>query len=188
METFSALLALCAGNSPVTGEFPTQRPVTRSFDVVLICTWINDGVNNREAGDLRRHRVHYDVTVLISWADGDFFQPYLEFCWCVFFSLMSVFYFPLSCSLWMIISFLSWSWINSTEHETWWSEIHECTRCFQWVFDGTGFTILWHDDVTKWKHFPRYWPFMRGIHRSRWIPRTKASDAELWCFLWSAPE
>ena len=33
MVTFSALLALCAGNSPVTGEFPTQRPVTRSFDV-----------------------------------------------------------------------------------------------------------------------------------------------------------
>ena len=33
METFSALLALCAGNSPDTGEFPTQRPVTRSFDV-----------------------------------------------------------------------------------------------------------------------------------------------------------
>ena len=29
----SALLAICAGNSPVTGEFPTQRPVTRSFDV-----------------------------------------------------------------------------------------------------------------------------------------------------------
>ena len=31
--------------------------------------------------------------------------------------------------------------------------------------------ILWlcgtlHDDVTKWKHFPRYWPFVRGIHRS----------------------
>ena len=33
METFSALLATCAGNSPVPGEFPTQRPVTRSFDV-----------------------------------------------------------------------------------------------------------------------------------------------------------
>ena len=33
METFSALLALCAGNSPVTGEFPAQRPVTRSFNV-----------------------------------------------------------------------------------------------------------------------------------------------------------
>ena len=32
METFSALLAFCSGNSPVTGEFPEQRPVTRSFD------------------------------------------------------------------------------------------------------------------------------------------------------------
>ena len=30
---FSALLAICAGNSPVTGEFPAQRSVTRSFDV-----------------------------------------------------------------------------------------------------------------------------------------------------------
>ena len=33
METFSALLAICAGNSPVTGEFPAQRPVARSFDI-----------------------------------------------------------------------------------------------------------------------------------------------------------
>ena len=33
METFSALLVLCEGNSPVTGEFPAQRPVTRSLDV-----------------------------------------------------------------------------------------------------------------------------------------------------------
>ena len=33
METFSALLAICAGNSPVSGEFLAQRPVTRSFDV-----------------------------------------------------------------------------------------------------------------------------------------------------------
>ena len=33
METFSALLALCEGNSPVSGELPAQRPVTRSFDI-----------------------------------------------------------------------------------------------------------------------------------------------------------
>ena len=33
METFSALLAICAENSPVSGEFATQRPVTRGFDV-----------------------------------------------------------------------------------------------------------------------------------------------------------
>ena len=33
MEPFSALQAICAGNSPVTGEFPPQRPVTRTLDV-----------------------------------------------------------------------------------------------------------------------------------------------------------
>ena len=32
-ETCSALLTLCVGNSPVTGEFPSQRPVTRNFDI-----------------------------------------------------------------------------------------------------------------------------------------------------------
>ena len=35
METFSSLLALYVGNSPVGGEFPAQRPVTRSFDVSI---------------------------------------------------------------------------------------------------------------------------------------------------------
>ena len=66
MDTFSALLALCAGNSPVTGEFPAQRPVTRDLMFSLICAWIEGWVNNREAGDLRRHRAHYDVTVMTS--------------------------------------------------------------------------------------------------------------------------
>ena len=33
MESFSVLLALRAGNSPVPGEFPSQKPVTQSFDV-----------------------------------------------------------------------------------------------------------------------------------------------------------
>ena len=44
METFSALLALCAGNSSVTAEFPSQRPVTRSFDVYFdlrLDKWLN---------------------------------------------------------------------------------------------------------------------------------------------------
>ena len=70
METFSALLAICAGNSPVTGEFPTQRPVTRSFFFSLICAWINGWVNNGEVGDLRRHCAHYDVTLMClpSWS------------------------------------------------------------------------------------------------------------------------
>ena len=45
-----------------------------------------------------------------------------------------------------------------------------------------------HDDVIKWKHFPRYWPLCGEFTGHRWIPSKKASDAELWCFLWSAPE
>ena len=73
-----------------------------------------------------------------------------------------------------------------------------------------------HDEGIKWKHFPRYWPSVWGIHRwtmnsphkgqwrgalldmcmnkwlskqSRrwWVGLTKASDAGLWYFLWSAP-
>ena len=74
METFSTLLALCEGNSPVTGvcegnspvtgEFPSQRPVTRIFDVSLIGAWTNVWVNSRYAGAFRRHRAHYDVTVM----------------------------------------------------------------------------------------------------------------------------
>ena len=68
MENFSVLLAICAGNSLVPGEFPAQRPVTRSFDVFFyqICVWINGRENNREAGDLRRHHAHYDVIVMRS--------------------------------------------------------------------------------------------------------------------------
>ena len=42
--------------------------------------------------------------------------------------------------------------------------------------------------VINWKHFPRYWPFVTGIHRSPVDSPQKVSDAELWYFLWSAPE
>ena len=65
METFSALLAICVGNSPVPGELPAQRPVTRSFDTLFYLPLnIYGWVNNRETGDLRSHRAHYDVTVM----------------------------------------------------------------------------------------------------------------------------
>ena len=66
METLSALLALFWGNSLVIGELPAYRPVTRSFDVffdVRLNKWFSK--QYREAGDLRRHRAHYDVTVMI---------------------------------------------------------------------------------------------------------------------------
>ena len=63
METFSALLAICAGNSPVPDEFPAQRPVTRSFDVFFDLR-LNRRLSKQLAGDLRHYRAHYDVTVM----------------------------------------------------------------------------------------------------------------------------
>ena len=62
------------------------------------------------------------------------------------------------------------------------------THVFQDYFSYSEAILILHNDVIKWKHFPLYWPFVWGIHRSRWIPFTRASDTELWCFLWSAPE
>ena len=64
METFSALLALCAGNSKVPVNSPHKGQWRGALMFSLICARINDWVNNREAGDLRRYRGHYDVTVM----------------------------------------------------------------------------------------------------------------------------
>ena len=58
------LLDLCEGNSPVAGEFPSQRPVTRSFDVFFDVRLKNGWAIHQDAGDLRRHRAHYDITVM----------------------------------------------------------------------------------------------------------------------------
>ena len=60
-----------------------------------------------------------------------------------------------------------------------------------WTKSGQAYPdctcIVWnsscHDDVIKLKHIPRYWLFVGGIRLYRWIPLTKASDAELWYFL-----
>ena len=66
METFSALLAICAGihRSPVNSPHESQWRGALMFS--LICAWIHGWVNNHEAGNLRRYRVHYDVIVMKS--------------------------------------------------------------------------------------------------------------------------
>ena len=64
METISALLVICAGNSPVTGEFPHKGQWRGALMFSVISASINGWANNREAVDLRRHCAHYDVTML----------------------------------------------------------------------------------------------------------------------------
>ena len=64
METFSALLTICAGNSPVPVNFPHKGQWRGALMFALICVWINAWVNNRKAGDLRRYCAHYDIIVM----------------------------------------------------------------------------------------------------------------------------
>ena len=67
METFSVSMALCAGNSPVTGVNSPHKGQRRgALMFSLICAWPNGWVNNGKAGDLRRHRAHYGVTVMVT--------------------------------------------------------------------------------------------------------------------------
>ena len=77
METFSALLAICAGNSPVSGEFPAQRPVTRSFDVFFDVRLIKR-LSKHSRGwwfetlsyPLWRHRNEHNLRVLVRNVDA----------------------------------------------------------------------------------------------------------------------
>ena len=62
MEPFSALLAPCEGNPLVTARFPSQRSVTRSFDVSFDLR-LNKHFS-KQTSDLRRQRAHYDATVM----------------------------------------------------------------------------------------------------------------------------
>ena len=60
----SALPAICADNSPVTGEFPAHWPVTWSFDVFFDLR-LNKRLSKQSWGRwLRRHRAHYDVIIM----------------------------------------------------------------------------------------------------------------------------
>ena len=178
METLSALLALCAGNSPVSGELPAQRPVTRSFDVFFDLR-LNKRLSKQSWG------WWFETLSCPLWRHCNIMT--VEY-WCIQLHLK----YPRFRSLQWRHLILIWhlgSLFNSllglrnnahikTLH-------HWCLVDCPYKMPSNAESIF-HDDVIKWKHFPRCWPFVRGIHR--WIPCTKASDAELWCcFLWSTP-
>ena len=136
-KDFSASLALCSGNSPVTGEFH----VTKVSDAELWCfRWsrTNCWPNTRIAGDLRRHRAHYDVTVLTVHQ----IQPYVRKC------IRRV---GDTAQLW-------------TPHYL----------CMMTSWNGNIFRVTGH--------------LCGEFTGPRWILHTKASNAVLWCYLWSASE
>ena len=66
----------------------------------------------------------------------------------------------------------SWSNMYDNLHVGWFAFSHASAKrqfCVEWLNirpTGSSICLLWWHDVIKWKHFPRYWPFVRGIHRS----------------------
>ena len=104
METFSALLAICAGNSSVSVNSPHKSQWRGALLFSLICVWINGWVNNREAGDLRRYRAHCDLhrngLPSLSWSGSCPLQSFLEYVTINFFSPCA--FFPGKSKLWLI--------------------------------------------------------------------------------------
>ena len=64
IEKFSMLLVLCEGNPPVTGGFPSQRPVMCSLDVFFDLHLNKQLSKQSNTSDLRCHHAHNDVTVM----------------------------------------------------------------------------------------------------------------------------
>ena len=106
----------------------------------LICVWINGWVNNREAGDLRRYLGHYDVSVMNSY---HFKRPRL-----VNYDRKM----PVTRAMQGDCETV---WLNDNLI---WNSIITPEVCFH--------VYSWWRHRFRWKHFPRYWPFVRGIHRS----------------------
>ena len=79
-------------------------------------------------------------------------------------------------------------WNQETHCPTWRLQIRLFGDCWRSNWQQDILLFLEHDDVIKWKHFPRYWPFVRGIHRS---PVNSPHKGQ-WCgalmLFWSAPE
>ena len=141
METFSALLALSAGNSPVPVNSPHKGQWRGALMFSLICAWINDWVNNHEAGDLRHRRGHYDVIVMLaSWRED----------------LGSR-----SMCLGHVQVITSHSKLLDV------IDLPCPDACFWHHSLPSGMS---KSSLTWWRHqketFPRYCPFVRGIHRS----------------------
>ena len=233
METFSELLALCAGNSPVPGEFPAQRPVARIFDAFWdLCLnkrlskqwwgwwfetpscplWRYCNVIKKSqaiSGDVLF--VNNIVVPSCLWntlyAHG-FVVPFFGLFWWI--DITYLFHILHDCFTCTGQSYdcpsarganmydkrvkLKWparsdkavhTTTKNNNAQTMYIILAKYFKCrqsgryqqtiviqIQWFLSTciqyilSIMHIVHHDDVIKWKHFPRYWPFVRGIHRS----------------------
>ena len=164
METFSALLVLCAGNSPVNS--PLKGQWRGALVSTLICAWINAWVNNRGAGDLRRHRTHYDVIVMcimICWQTYDLYKFCILVCYSISIPFASIYIQTCSlvicllCSTFMLSAlpliyncFIIWIttviMIDYYDYIDKLSTSHYLNQCWPFISE-----VLWHSPQTNFR-------------------------------------
>ena len=163
METFSALLAICAGNSPQKGQ------CRGALMFSLICVWINDWINNRQAGDLRRYRAHSDVIVMQRKWGQSFSRPITSTVYAMFIPY-SVATFPRKFSLWEYTCFSS-----GYLHVTYFISLVVSAQGTMGSLSGPGRLCY-----VRWSFKAHYMPLLVGVE---FIPRDRGSLYEAWIAL-----
>ena len=158
METFSTLLAICAGNPPAPVKSPHKGQWRGALMFSLICVWINGWVNRREAGDLRRYRAHSDVIVMFNLKTN--------------FPVIWILRYEDETAVRPIALELRWySWVaisrvrNNNSIRSW---------LYSWMYKGVSMMISSIGDI-----FSVTGPLWGESTSHQWIPLTKASDGEL---------
>ena len=138
----------------------------------FICSWTNWWVHNRDTGDLRRHCTHSNVTVMPCEFVPIYFIHIHQLLQCHFQRPHR----PLC----MIVSshsgYRNVCWTIKMIDRTNLNQFHPAWFSRSYLMNThMPNCVFFHDDVIKWKHFPRHW-------------QRPVTGAELWCFLWSACE
>ena len=197
METFSAVLALCfeRGIRWSSVDSPHKCQWRGALIFSLIYAWTNGWANTRDAEDLGSHCAHYEVTVMSNITTTR--QSATKNRKCLITMLYIGIYFPTPTSY-------SESFIETESYyeANLWQQVasvvvvrrkadatsndkiviiailgFQCysdVSCMMTSSNGNIFRVTGH--------------LCGEFTGHRWIPHTKASDAELWCFLWSASE
>ena len=118
-------------------NFPHKDQWRGTLMFSLICARTDSWANHGDADDLSCYRTHYDVIVMLRKMTATY-QDCTE-------SRSSIKQHKIQRGTWKV-----WKRTHA------WTSLSRALECLLWV----------NDDVIKWKHFPRYWPFVRGINRS----------------------
>ena len=182
METFSALLGICAGNSPVSGEFPAQRPVTRSFDVFFDLR-LNKRLSKQPWGwwfetpsrPLWRHRnegrtqilssfhewcCHYNSNAMVNWLYcNSIVGNHIDAKFTMEKSFVKLFF-----KIWNRDS-VTLTWRNELGEKHDYNDVTMGALPSQLTSNLTVYSMIYSDQHKRNIKAPRHLPFVRGIHR-----------------------